>query len=120
MSKEINMSKIETIGFKEFTRYLSTLPDHGKGCSICGKSSYRLGTAFSTMIAGKDTNLSLSIPYAALEPLDDGEKGELMINNSFAVLTRECMECGHIVFFNYKTVLDNLNKESPEKGDENV
>ncbi|MEG2267439.1 MAG: hypothetical protein RSC68_24315 [Acinetobacter sp.] len=114
------MSKIETVEFKEFTRYLSTLPDHGKGCCICGKAAYRLGASFSTTVAGKDTNISLSIPYAALEPLDDGEKGELMINNSLPVLTRECMECGHIVFFNYKTVLENLNKESPEKAEENV
>lgn len=114
------MSKIETVGFKEFTRYLSTLPDHGKGCVICGKGSYRLGASFSTNISGKETDIALSIPYAALEPLDDGERGELMINNSFPVLTRECMECGHMVFFNYKTVLENINKEAPEKGEKNV
>lgn len=114
------MSKIEIIGFKEFTRYLSTLPDHGKGCVICGKNAFRVGTPFSTSVAGTEANVSLSIPYAALDPLEDGEKGELMINNSFPILTRECMECGNIVFFNYKTVLENLNKESPEKGAENV
>lgn len=114
------MSKIDTVGFKEFSRYLSTLKDHGKGCVICGESSYRLGSAFNAKITGKETDVSLSIPYAAIEPIDDGEKGELMINNSFPVLTRECMECGHVVFFNYKTVLDKLNKETSEAGDENA
>lgn len=114
------MSKIEAVGFKEFTRYLSTLPDHGKGCAICGKNSYRLGTSFNTTIAGKDANVSLALPYAAIAALDDGEKGELMINNSMPILTRECMECGHMAFFNYRTVLENLNKDAPEKGEENV
>ncbi|ELS1887099.1 hypothetical protein RZP54_04875 [Raoultella ornithinolytica] len=113
------MSKLESVGFKEFTRYLSTLPDHGKGCVICGKSSYRVGTTFPTAVAGESTTVSLALPYASLTPLDEGEKGELMINNSFPILTRECTECGHIVFFSHRTVLDILNKEPPKKGEEN-
>ena len=112
------MNKIKTVGFKEFTRYLATLPDHGKGCVICGKTSFRVGTAFTTTIAGDDTTISLSLPYGALDALEDGEKGELMINNAFPILTRECTECGHITFFSYRTVLENINKQTPDKGDE--
>ena len=76
------MSKLEAVGFKEFTRYLSTLPDHGKGCVICGKSAFRVGTAFPTNVSGEQVTISLSLPYAALNAMDEGEKGELMINNS--------------------------------------
>ncbi|EPY5246824.1 TPA: hypothetical protein ACWXE1_005604 [Klebsiella pneumoniae] len=116
------MSKLEAVGFKEFTRYLSTLPDHGKGCVICGKSAFRVGTAFPTNVSGEQVTISLSLPYAALNAMDEGEKGELMINNSMPILTRECMECGHIVFFSHRTVLEILNKEPPDagsKGEEN-
>lgn len=112
------MSKLEFVGFKEFTRYLSTLPDHGKGCVICGKSSFRVGTTFNTQVGSTSTTMSIALPYASLRGLDEGSKGGLMINNAMPVLTRECMECGHIVFFSHQTVLDKLNEIKPDNGED--
>lgn len=113
------MKDIKSIEFEEFARFLDTLKDSRKGCFLCGDSSWRLTSSFESEVDGKTKRISHALPFSTIKDKTSSERSELMINNAFSVLVRECANCGHMSIFRYETVLTYLSKLEPDEGESN-
>lgn len=113
------MGQIKAIEFKEFGRFLNELKDYGEGCSLCGGKVWKLTSSTEAQVDGESKRISHALPFSTIKDPEKTKKNELMMNNAFPILVRECGKCGHMTLFRYETVLSFLNnlEKDEDKGE---
>ncbi|MDR7875797.1 hypothetical protein, partial [Yersinia mollaretii] len=102
-------SKISTIEFKNFEEYLRNL-NGPHDCPICNKAFWTLTTTQTIPDEKGDGERKVvpTIPGGASSK-EDRRSGKLLYTRSMNILIMQCKNCGYMNFFNYNTVLKNIN-----------